>query len=61
MQRNAGRSKRLEEERSELSPLPPRRLESFTRAGVRLSKLSEKQIVAHCQLELGFVFSALSR
>lgn len=36
--RNAGRGKRLNEERSELSPLPPRRLESFTRVGVQVSR-----------------------
>lgn len=36
MQRNAGRCKRLEEERKELSPLPPRRLESFTRTRVQV-------------------------
>ncbi len=38
VRRNAGRSKRFEEERSELSPLPPRRLESFTRVGVQVSR-----------------------
>jgi hypothetical protein len=38
VQRNAGRRKRLDEERSELNPLPPRRLESFTRAGVQVNR-----------------------
>jgi hypothetical protein len=36
VQRNAGRRKRLAEERKELSPLPPRRLESFTRMRVQV-------------------------
>lgn len=38
VQRNAGRRKRFEEELGELSPLPPRRLESFTRIRVQVDR-----------------------
>ena len=37
-QKNAGRRKRLEEELAVLGPLPPRRLESFTRMRVQVSQ-----------------------
>lgn len=37
-QRNAGRRKRFEEERRTLNPLPPRRLESFTRTRVHVNR-----------------------
>jgi hypothetical protein len=37
-QKNAGRRKRFDEERGVLNPLPPRRLESFTRVHVQVTR-----------------------
>ncbi len=56
LQRNAGRRKRLEEERKELSPLPPRRLESFNRVRVQvirgsLIRVQKNVYSGHCGRE----------